>query len=208
MTIDHPIFTQSIKFIKTELGSTGLDPLQQQVLERLIHTTGDFSIRSLLEFSPKACHIGVDALKAGAPILTDTSMAREAVIPMACRTLSPEIKCALDWAPKIEGTGQTRVQLGMRKAWQDMSIKFVSPQAPVVVIGSAPTGLEVLLDLLANGFNPPSLIIGMPVGFIGVKQSKFRLSKANFPQIRLDGTRGGAALAGATVNALLRAAAQ
>ena len=76
---------------------------------------------------------------------------------------------------------------------------------PLVLFGSAPKALEVLLDLVSQGAIAPSLIIGMPVGFINVIESKELLSKMDIPQIRIDGNRGGAAMAAATVNALLRA---
>ena len=205
MPIDHPIFNQSIQFIKSKLGCTGLDPLQQEVLERLIHTTGDFSIQPLLKFSPSACEAGIAALKAGAPILTDTSMASAAVSPMAARTLSSDVKCVLDWATENVEDGGTRTALGMRKAWFELTNQFVFDKPPIVLIGSSPSALEILLDLIEDGFQSPSLIIGMPVGFIGVMQSKRRLSQFECPQIRLDGSRGGAALVAATANALLRA---
>ena len=79
--------------------------------------------------------------------------------------------------------------------------------APLVLIGSAPTALERLLELVAAGSVAPSLVIGMPVGFVGVAESKRRLAASGLPQIRLEGSRGGAGLVGAAVNALLRAAA-
>ena len=41
---DHPIFTESIRRIRAALGDTGLLPLQQQVLERLVHSSGDLSL--------------------------------------------------------------------------------------------------------------------------------------------------------------------
>tara|TARA_Y100001968_G_scaffold324302_1_gene363382 strand:+ start:5212 stop:5841 length:630 start_codon:yes stop_codon:yes gene_type:complete len=205
MEIDNSIFIKSIEIIQSKLGVTGLCPLQQQVLERLIHASGDFSIRSSLNFSLDACRIGISALKKGAPILTDTSMAKAAIAPMASRTLSSEVLCVLDWAPPNVKPGKTRVSMGMEMAWKELSREYINQMSPIVVIGSAPTGLETLLDLIADGLQSPSLIIGMPVGFVGVIQSKLRLSKSNCPQIRLDGNRGGAALAGATINALLRA---
>ena len=204
--IDHPIFTQSIKIIQSKLGRTELEPLQQKVLERLIHTSGDFSIKSFLKFSPNACEIGVSALRAGAPILTDTSMAMAGVIPMSARTLSSKVRCVLEWAPNNVQHPQTRSEIGMKKAWQELSREFVSPTSPIVLIGSAPSALNALLDLIAKGFEAPSLIIGMPVGFVGVLESKDRLSKLNSPQIRLDGHRGGASLSAAVVNSLLRSA--
>tara|TARA_Y100001968_G_scaffold271013_1_gene262441 strand:- start:398 stop:685 length:288 start_codon:yes stop_codon:yes gene_type:complete len=92
----------------------------------------------------------------------------------------------------------------MQKAWNYLSKEFVGSKSPIVLIGSAPTALEALLDLLINGSNLPSLIIGMPVGFVGVLQSKHRLSNCHCPQIRLDGNRGGSAMAAAAINALLR----
>ena len=77
-------------------------------------------------------------------------------------------------------------------------------KAPIVIFGSSPTALEGLLDILEKSDQKPSLIIGMPVGFIGVEQSKKRLITSNQTFIVLNSTRGGAAMAGATINALLR----
>ncbi len=68
-TFDHPIFTESMRLIREQLGDTGLDPLQQQVLERLIHSSGDFGLTPLLRFSSRAPQVGLRALQAGAPIL-------------------------------------------------------------------------------------------------------------------------------------------
>ena len=76
----------------------------------------------------------------------------------------------------------------------------------VVLIGSAPTALELLLDRVAQGDRAPALVIGMPVGFVGVADSKRRLAASGLPQIRLEGSRGGAGLVAAAVNALLRRA--
>ena len=78
---------------------------------------------------------------------------------------------------------------------------------PVVLIGSAPTALEVLLKQVEAGSSKPSLVIGMPVGFVGVPESKRHLAYSGLAQIRLEGTRGGAGLVAAAVNALLRVAA-
>ena len=77
---------------------------------------------------------------------------------------------------------------------------------PLVLVGSAPTALELLLDLLEVGAPAPSVVIGMPVGFVGVPESKRRLAGTDLAQIRLEGTRGGAGLVAAAANALLRAA--
>ena len=164
MAQDHPIFTESIRRIREALGPTDLEPLQQQVLERLVHSSGDLALGALLRFSPGACEAGLTALQQGAPILTDTAMAAAAVAPMAKRTLQTKVRTVLEWAPDQAPLGSTRTAAGMEQAWQELS---ANGPAPLVLIGSAPTALEVLLEQVAAGALSPSLVIGMPVGFVG-----------------------------------------
>ena len=185
-----------------------MGPLEQQVLERLVHSSGDPSLRPLLQFSEGACACGMKALMGGAVILTDTAMAAAAVRPMAVRTLGSEVRCLLDWAPEQSPPGSTRSAAAMQRAWPELTqaAAAAGQPMPLVLVGSAPTALELLLDLLEAGAPAPSLVIGMPVGFVGVPESKRRLAASGLAQIRLEGTRGGAGLVAAAVNALLRAA--
>ena len=206
-TPEHPIFLESIQYIKSQIGFTGLDRVQQSVLERIIHSSGDLKIQSCLRFSFNACENAINALNKGANILTDTYMAQAAVNPVAKRTLNSNVKCILEMAPEfIDSSSKTRSSIGMRKMWLDIEKKEEYLEAPIVLIGSAPTALMTLLDLIEEGSKRPSLIIGMPVGFIGVSECKNRLLKSDCSHIVLEGSRGGASLAAATVNALLRAA--
>lgn len=205
---EHPIFTESIRRIRALLGDTGLAPLEQKVLERLVHSSGDPGLMSLLRFSDGACAEGVDALMRGALILTDTAMAAAAVSPMAARTVGSEVRCLLDWAPVLSPEGSTRSAAAMQRAWPELSAAAATAgrAMPVVLVGSAPTALERLLDQVEAGADRPSLVIGMPVGFVGVPESKRRLAASELAQIRLEGTRGGAGLVAAAANALLRGA--
>ena len=200
---DHPIFSESIRRIQTLLGETGLAGVERELLERLVHSSGDPTIAPWLEFSPGACLRGMEALAAGAVILTDTAMAASAVAPMARRTFANPVHSVLEWAPARAPAGGTRTAAGMERALA------AYPDA-VVLVGSAPTALIVLLEWVAAGAphgRPwPALVIGMPVGFVGVEESKRQLAASDLPQIRLEGSRGGAALVAAAVNALLRRA--
>ena len=206
-TPEHPIFLESVNYIRSKLGITGLDQVQQSILERIIHSSGDFSLQSCLRFSPNVCEDAINALQNGAKILTDTYMAEAAISPMAKRTLNSDIQCILGMAPtSIESNLTTRSAIGMRNIWLDLEEQEKLLNAPFVVIGSSPTALISLLDLVEAGYKRPSLIIGMPVGFIGVSESKNRLLNSECPYIVLEGSKGGASLAAATVNALLRAA--
>jgi precorrin-8X/cobalt-precorrin-8 methylmutase len=215
-TLDHPIFSESIALIRALLAEravadpqlaerlAGLDGLERDVLERCIHSSGDPEVPRLLRFTGGACAAGVAALRAGAPILTDTAMAAAAVAPMAARTFANPVVCALERAPAQAPAGCTRAAAGMAAAlgaWP----AGASPPAPVVLIGSAPTALEVLLERVAAGaVAAPALVIGMPVGFVGVERSKRRLAASGLAHIRLEGSKGGAALVAAACNALLR----
>ena len=205
-TPEHPIFQESIKYIRSKLGFTGLDEVQQLILERIIHSSGDFSLSSCLRFSPSACENALTALLNGAKILTDTYMAEAAITPMARRTLNTDIQCILETAPTfIDSTLTTRSAIGMRNIWLDFEDQDNLLNSPLVVIGSSPTALMALLDLVDEGSKTPSLIIGMPVGFIGVSESKSRLLNSKCSFIILEGSKGGASVAAATINALFRA---
>ena len=204
---EHPIFLESVKYIRSQIGLTGLNSLQQSVLERIIHSSGDLNIQSCLRFSSNACEDAINALKNGANILTDTYMAAAGVSPVAKRTLKPNVKCILELAPEfIDSSLNTRSAIGMQQMWLDLDKEEESLAGPIVLIGSAPTALMTLLDLIEGGTKRPSLIIGMPVGFIGVSECKTRLLNSDCSHIVLKGSKGGASLAAATVNALLRAA--
>jgi len=197
---DHPIFAESIRRIRVLLGVSGFEGVEQELLERLVHSSGDPAIAPLLRFSSGACAVGLQALASGAVILTDTAMAASAVAPMARRTFGNPVHSVLDWAPAASPVGGTRAAVGMQWA-------LAAHPGAVVLIGSAPTALELLLERVAAGaLAAPALVIGMPVGFVGVAESKRHLAASDLPQIRLEGSRGGAGLVAAAVNALLRRA--
>ena len=205
-TPEHPIFLKSVEYIRSQIGITGLNNYQQSVLERIIHASGDLSIQSCLRFSSNACENAIEALQKGATILTDTFMAEAAVSSVAKKTLNSNVQCILAMAPEfIHSSSRTRSEIGMKKIWLDIEKKEEFSVGPVVVIGSAPTALMALLDLIQEGAKKPSLIIGMPVGFIGVAECKNRLLNSDCSHIVLEGSKGGASLAASTVNALLKA---
>ncbi len=208
MINDHPIFLESIKFIRSKLTKNNFNRIELKVLERLIHTSGDFQIQELLEFSENVCEKTLEALKLGAPILTDTDMAAAAIKAMANKSNGNKVFSAKKWVMDDLEISCTKTAYGIEHAWLELSRKYYGKVSPIVVFGSSPTGLEKLLDILEVCDKKPTLIIGMPVGFIGVEKSKQRLLATNLPYIVMGSTRGGAAMAGATVNALLRESIQ
>jgi precorrin-8X/cobalt-precorrin-8 methylmutase len=214
--IDHPIFIESVRRIRGWVEPTGiyqgLSSLEQELLERLVHSSGDLELAPLVAWSPQACALGAAALAQGAVILTDTAMAAAAVAPMARRTFANPVRTLLEWAPPSVSEGapasETRSALGMAAALAALGGEVQGGDRPLVVlIGSAPTALERLLELVATGAcAPPALVIGMPVGFVGVAESKRHLVASGLVHLRLEGPKGGAGLAAAACNALLRRA--
>ena len=204
MVIDQPIFLESIKFIRSHIEANDLNYLEKKVLERLVHTSGDFSIQNLVNFSDGACEKGLHALKNGAPILTDTDMAAAAIKSMAENTTRNKVFTARMWFGENKHIELTKTAYGLSEGWKELSAINSGSKSPIVVIGSSPTALTYLIDILENAKDSPSLIIGMPVGFIGVEKSKNKLISTDLPRIVLNSTRGGAAMAAAAVNALLR----
>ena len=169
------------------------------MLERLIHASGDLSIANLFRFTPGACQRMVKALASGSTILTDTAMAAAAVMPMAKRTFNNPVLSVLQWAPAFAPHGNTRTAIGMDHALKE------HPDS-LVLIGSSPTALLQVISLVNMGEIPPTMVVGMPVGFVGVSESKACLLRSYLPYVLLSGSRGGAGLVASVANALLRRA--
>ena len=111
---------------------------------------------------------------------------------------------AKQWFNDKDFSGLTKTAYGIEKGWIELSSKNIGVKSPVIVIGSSPTALVNLLKILKNSKQIPSLIIGMPVGFIGVRQSKEKLLNTNSPWIIVKSTRGGAAMAAAAIKSMAK----
>lgn len=189
---------RSMEIIGSELPHP-VPPEHEAVVKRVIHTTADFDYLDNLVFSPGACAKGIEALGAGAAIVTDTNMAFSGVNKAACRKLGVEVRCFMadeDVAEAARKNGTTRAAASMEKA--------AAMEGPVIfAIGNAPTALIRIWELMEAGELSPALIIGVPVGFVNVVQSKELILAANTPHIVARGRKGGSNVAAAICNALL-----
>mgnify|MGYP002594351238 CR=1 FL=1 len=73
----------------------------------------------------------------------------------------------------------------------------------IFAIGNAPTALVRLYELIQEGKLDPELIIGVPVGFVNVVQSKELIMESGAPYIVARGRKGGSNIAACICNALL-----
>lgn len=198
------IYRQSFAAIRRETDLSGLDDDISDVALRLVHACAMPDIVADLVASPGAARAGREALAAGAAILTDVEMVARGVIasrlprhnPVICRLGDPTV-------PDLAVSHDTTRSAAAVTLWRDHLA------GSIVAIGNAPTALFRLLEGLAEGWTPPALILGFPVGFIGATESKEALIDGDHgvPYIALRGRRGGSALAAAAVNALAGAAA-
>jgi precorrin-8X/cobalt-precorrin-8 methylmutase len=188
-----------------KLLPASLQPSEQElsVIKRIVHASGDAQIASLVRFSKTAVNDGLKAIANARPIITDVRMAAAGISTRITDVRGCPVICAMD--KYGEHTQQhdrstTRTAAAIRSMGDRLN-------DAIVVIGNAPTALMALLELIDNNTVRPSLIIGMPVGFVQAKESKYELIKRNIPYITVIGNRGGSAMAAAAVNALLKISA-
>lgn len=199
---------RSFEIIQEELEAMGktLDKEQELVIKRTIHTTADFSYADNLVFSPCAVEKSLEALRRGAVIITDTNMGLSGINKKSLHALGGEAVCFMaheDVAEKARAEGTTRAVASMDKAAALYGRE--SFDRPVIfAVGNAPTALVRIYQLITQGRIAPALIIGAPVGFVNVVQSKeLILELEQTPYIVARGRKGGSNVAAAICNALL-----
>ena len=191
------IEARSMEIIRSELKRP-LPPENEAVILRAIHTTADFDYAENLCFSPEAVARGVEALRSGAHIVTDTTMAMSGINKrvLAKFGADPEV------AAQAKERGVTRATISMERA-------AAMGKSLVYAIGNAPTALVRLYELWQEGTLPaPALIVGVPVGFVNVVEAKELIMEMDCPWIVARGRKGGSNVAAAICNALLYTASQ
>lgn len=190
---------RSFEIITQLLGERKLEPENELVIKRVIHTTADFDYADNLVFSPHAVLKGIEALRAGCDIVTDTRMAWSGINKTVLESLGGTARCFMsdpEVAAEAKARGVTRAVVSMEHA-----AKLEKPL--IFAIGNAPTALLRLKELAAAGEVKPALIIGVPVGFVNVVESKEAIIAAGGDYIVARGRKGGSNVAAAIVNALL-----
>lgn len=190
---------RSFAIITEELGGRTFPDGVAEVVKRVIHTSADFDYADNLCFSPDAVEQAKAALEAGATIVTDTNMALAGISKPTLAKLGGRAVCLMadeDVAREAKARGVTRATVSMEHA-----AKLDGPL--IFAIGNAPTALIRLHELIKEGAVSPALVIGVPVGFVNVVESKELFLGGDTPYIIARGRKGGSNVAAAIVNALL-----
>jgi len=185
----HSIEAESYRILRERVDLSHLGPLSRAVVERVIHASADLDYAESLVLDETALERGLEALRDGAPIVTDVGM-------VAAGITARETSCFVSdpRARELSGRlGITRSAAGFRVAAEEAG------SGAVWVVGNAPTALFELLELETE----PVLVVGLPVGFVGAAESKEKLVESGLPAISNRGPKGGSAVAAAALNALL-----
>jgi precorrin isomerase len=198
------IESESFRIIESEYKNTRFPEPEWKVARRLIHTTADFSICDNLVFRHNPIEAALKAVSDGAAIYCDSNMIKSGISIQKLRMFNPayskeSIHCYIadiDVAEDAGKNGTTRALASLKKAEAILD-------GAIVLIGNAPLALAGIVRLYLEKNVRPALIIGMPVGFVNVVESKVLLSKTDIPHITIEGRRGGSPLAVATLHAIL-----
>lgn len=190
---------RSFEIITRLLGDRELDPENELVIKRVIHTSADFDYADNLVFSPHAVPRGIAALREGCDIVTDTQMAKAGINKTILGQLGGEVHCFMaddDVAAEAKERGITRAMVSMERA-------AGLEKSCIFAIGNAPTALVSLHRLMEEDKLRPALIVAVPVGFVNVVESKELILASEAPHIVAKGRKGGSNVAAAICNAML-----
>lgn len=193
------IYRESFRIIRAESNLERFPADVEPVVCRMIHAAAQPDLADVIEFTDDVVARGRAALAAGAPILCDSTMVATGII----RSRLPrgnEVVCHLQdptLAAEAEALGTTKTAAAVER-WRDQL------DGAVIAIGNAPTSLFRLLEVLHTTDARPAAIVGIPVGFVGAKESKQALvdNDLGLSYITVLDRRGGSAITCACVNAM------
>ncbi|MET9633869.1 precorrin-8X methylmutase [Lentzea sp. NPDC006480] len=191
------IYRQSFATIRAESDLTRFPADVAQVVVRMIHACGMTDLPDDVAFSPDVVRNAREALRNGAPILCDANMVASGVT----RRRLPkdnEVLCYLQ-DPRTPALAQ---KLGNTRSAAALELLQDRFEGAVIAIGNAPTALFHLIDLIDKGAGRPAAVLGIPVGFIGAKESKEALAATDLEHLVVHGRRGGSAMTAAAINAI------
>lgn len=193
----------SMKIIESEIGIHGYTKAQWNIVRRVIHATADFDFakpdKNGIIFSTNAIENAFGAFKQRRHIVVDVNMVLSGINKKSVAKIGTNLICNISNKDVVEiskNQNKTRSTVAMRYSSKEID-------GGIVVIGNAPTALYEVIKMVNEDAARPSLVIGIPVGFVSASESKLELSKANVEFITNIGRKGGSPAASSIINALM-----
>lgn len=189
---------KSFEMIDAEIGEHSFTKEQWPVVQRVIHSSADFELGRSMVFHPDAVQAGIRAILNGEKIIADVQMVQAGISKPRLEKYGSDVRVYIsdpDVMEEAKRLNTTRAIISMRKGVREV-------EGGIYVIGNAPTALLELIRLIKEGGAKPSLVIGMPVGFVSAAESKEELAKLDIPFITNIGRKGGSTVVVAALNAI------
>ena len=194
----------SFRIIEEEAGPHGFNAEEWPVVRRMIHTSADFEYLESIRFNGDAVKKGIQAIRSGKPIFTDTNMARVGIRKKEVHSFGGSVQCLI----ADEEVARLAVANGTTRALAAVDQAAAQLDGGIYVVGNAPTALLRLMEPIRSGKVKPALVVGFPVGFVNAAESKDELMTLDIPYITNKGRKGGSNIAAAVINALAIMAVQ
>lgn len=203
--VGQSIMIKSFQTIRKELKNPDVEIWKLWPMLHAIHTTADFDMENLLWMDEKATETLYNKVASGQikTIVTDVSMVASGIRKGALERLGIEVHSYISdprGAEMAKAHNITRAQAGIRLALED----YPEGKGVLFAFGNAPTALLELCELIRKGKCKPEGIVGAPVGFVHVEESKHAVKPfKDIPKILIEGRKGGSNLAATLVNSIL-----
>lgn len=203
-SVGQSIMIKSFQTIRKELRNPEIALWKLWPMLHAIHTTADFEMEKLMWMDDEATSILYNKVSSGQikVIVTDVSMVASGIRKGALERLGIEVRSYIGdprGAEMARENNITRAQAGIRLALKD----YPEGKGVLFAFGNAPTALLGLCELIRKGKCHPEGIIGAPVGFVHVEESKHAAKPLDIPKIIIEGRKGGSNLAATLVNSIL-----
>lgn len=188
---------RSFEIVEQCIAGLNFEAMDARIVKRIVHATADVSIAETIRIHPEAMNRGMKAIRKGRPVFADVRM-----LQVGITRLAGSVHCAISEEAVVRAAREwqtTRAAAAIE--WYGRKL-----HGAIVAVGNAPTAIWQLLSLHANCGITPSLVVGLPVGFVGAAEAKKALWESGLVCVTNVGPRGGSSLAAATLNAIAIAA--
>lgn len=173
--------------------------MEESIIKRAIHTSGDFDYLYNMRFTNDVnCKI-MEVFKNKGTLLMDSSISLNGIN----KRVLDEMGVSYDSFINNEKVAQLAREKQITRAMAAVEYAAQIEGPKVFAFGGAPTALSYLLELVDENRIDVEAVIGVPVGFINVIESKEALLQSPVPAIATVGRKGGSTIVVAVINAII-----